>query len=147
MQPRKLDLKAHRLLLLVALILPTAAFAEISIEGSWIRDLPPSMPMRAGYFTIKNSGETDISIKSIHSHVFAKIEIHKTVHADGMMRMEPTPNLKIKAGSSVELIPGGLHLMLMKPKQPVKRGDKIQVEIEFDDGSQQTLVMEVKPKV
>jgi len=44
----------------------------------------------------------------------------------------------------VQLAPGGLHLMMMNPAEPTKPDDVLQIVIEFDDGSTQSLNMTVK---
>ncbi len=133
-----------RLLLILLLILPGSVFAELDINNAWIKNLPPTIPVRAGYMTIHNAQSHTVSIISIRSDAFASVEIHRTFEQDGMMRMEAVPRLKIEPDSSVQLAPGGLHLMMMNPTEPTKPGDTVVIVIEFDDGSTQNLHMTVK---
>jgi len=58
--------------------------------------------------------------------------------------MERVPRLTISANGSVELAPGGLHLMMIQPVYPIKQNDNIEVTMIFDDGREQTLEMTVK---
>lgn len=134
----------YRLLLILLLILPGSAFAELDISDAWIKNLPPMIPVRAGYMTIHNAKTHTISIVAIRSDSFASVEIHQTITRDGMMRMEPVPTLTIAPDSSVQLAPGGLHLMMMNPIEPTKPGDALMIVIELDDGSTQNLKMMVK---
>ena len=129
---------------ILLLLLPFASSAELQISDPWIQNLPPPVPVRAGYMTIENTGPTSVIVRSVHSEAFAHIEIHQTVEKDGMMGMEPVPNLTIEADSTVQLAPGGLHLMMMQPVDPTKPGDIIRITIVFQDGSEQMLDMEVK---
>ncbi len=131
-------------LLTLLLLLPAAAAAELSISDAWIKDLPPSVPVRAGYMTIHNPEATAQRIVAASSDGFGSVEIHESLMQDGMMRMEQREELVIEAGATVVLEPGGLHLMLMMPKQPVKPGDRIGLRIELGDGSSQALEMTVK---
>jgi len=62
----------------------------------------------------------------------------------GMMEMKHLPELTIPAGGKVELAPGGLHLMLIKPGRPFRAGDRIRVTLELDDGSHQQLILPVR---
>ena len=133
-----------RLLLLVLLVLPGSAIAELDIHNAWIKNLPPAVPVRAGYMTIRNAQANAVSIVAIRSDAFASVEIHRTIAADGMMRMEPVPTLVIEPDSTVQLAPGGLHLMMMNPAEPTKPGDVMQIVIELGDGSTQSLNMTVK---
>ena len=133
-----------RLLLVLLLVLPGSAVAELDISNAWIRDLPPSIPVRAGYMTLHNAQTSAVSIIAIRSAAFASIEIHQTIEQDGVMQMEPVPILTIDPDSNVQLAPGGLHLMMMNPTQPTRPGDVLEIEIEFDDGSTQHLDMTVK---
>ena len=133
-----------RLLLILLLILPGSALAELDIRDAWIKNLPPTTPVRAGYMTIYNAQTHALSVIAIRSDAFASVEIHQTISQDGMMRMEPVPVLKIEPHATVQLAPGGLHLMMMNPTEPTKPGEVLEIVIELDDGSMQSLNMTVK---
>jgi hypothetical protein len=133
---------SHRLLLLLVLLLPASALADLEIVDAWIKNLPPSVPLRAGYMTLRNPGASAVRITSIRGEAFASIEIHRSVMQDGMMRMEPVEMLSIAAGESRKLAPGGYHLM-MQPLQPTRPGQELEIVLQFDDGSEQRLTMTV----
>ena len=133
-----------RPMLLPLLVFPGLAFAELEISNPWIKNLPPSVPVRAGYMTLHNPQSKTVSIVSLSSDAFGSIEIHQTIAQDGMMRMEQVPALKIEPDSTVQLAPGGLHLMMMNPIEPTRIGDTIEILILIDDGSEQKLEMRVK---
>ena len=133
-----------RLTLILLLVIPNIALAELEIRNPWIKNLPPSVPVRAGYMTIYNPQSNAVSIVSLHSSAFGSIEIHQTITQDDMMRMEEVTALRIEPDSSVQLAPGGLHLMMMNPAEPTRVGDVIEVVIRLDDGSEQRLEMRVK---
>lgn len=126
------------------LLFPGLALAELEISDAWIKNLPASVPVRAGYMTVYNPQQQALAIVAAHSGRFASVEIHRSFMQDGMMRMEPVPNLGIEAGASRKLEPGGLHFMMMQPVEPTRPGETIQVTIEFDDGSLQQFEMEVR---
>ena len=133
-----------RVFLLLALLLPVVCRAELEISDAWIKNLPPAVPVRAGYMTLYNPAATVQRIVALHSESFASVEIHQTVMRDGMMRMQQLPELPIYAGETVQLAPGGLHLMLIQPAEPTRPGEMHRIEIEFDDGSRQSLQLVVK---
>jgi copper(I)-binding protein len=136
-------LKILRILLTLVLLLPAVALAELEISEARIKNLPPTVPVRAGYMTIHNSSQMAVSIIAIRSDAFASVEIHRSVMHDGMMRMDLVDNLQIDPGASLQLAPGGLHLMMMQPVEPTQPGDEIEIILQLDDGSEQPLMMKV----
>jgi copper(I)-binding protein len=136
-------LKIPKILLILALLFPAGAFAELEISEARIKNLPPTVPVRAGYMTIHNPSQIAVSIVAIRSDAFASVEIHRSVMHDGMMRMDPVNNLQIAPGASLQLAPGGLHLMMMQPVQETRPGDDIEIILQLDDGSEQRLMMKV----
>ena len=129
--------------LLLALPLPHSARAEIVISDARIKHLPPSVPVRAGYLVLRNDGAETSTLRSVRSDAFASVEIHRSVMHDGMMQMEAVERLEIPPGGSVELAPGGYHLMLMQPVEPTQPGETIEIILQFDDGTERTVDMTV----
>jgi len=133
-----------RFLFILLIIFPVVAQAELVFEDTWIKNLPSTVPVRAGYMRIHNPGSKAVSILSISSGAFANVEIHQTIMQDGMMSMEQVPALTIAPNSQLALEPGGIHLMLMDPFEPTRPGDKIRITFELSDGSQQSPVFIVR---
>ena len=131
------------LFVLVLLFFPVSAFAELDITDARIKNLPPTVPVRAGYMTIHNPSQVAVSIVAIHSEAFASVEIHRSVMQDGMMRMDLVEALEIDADTHLQLAPGGLHLMMMQPVEATRPGEKIEIILQLSDGSEQSLQMEV----
>lgn len=132
-----------RLLLTLALLLPLCALAELDISDARIKNLPPTVPLRAGYLTLHNPRPVAVSVVAVHSAAFASIEIHRSVMQDGMMRMQPVPQLEIGAGETLRLAPGGLHLMMLQPIAATRPGDEIEIVLRLGDGFEQKLTMKV----
>jgi hypothetical protein len=82
---------------------------------------------------ITNLTGTDFTITGASSPDFDTAELHRTVVEDGVARMLPVPELTIPAGGSVLLEPGGLHLMLFDPVQPLQQGDSVTLVLHRDD--------------
>jgi hypothetical protein len=134
----------YRLLPLIFVLLPSIALAELEISNAWIKNLPATVPVRAGYMSLYNPDSREISILSLSSEKFASVQIHQTIEEDGIMRMEHVPVLVIAPGVRLNLEPGGFHLMMMQPQEPTEPGDRIEIRIEFDDGSELSLMMTVR---
>lgn len=133
-----------RLLPIVMLLIPMLVRAELQVSDAWIKHLPAAVPVRAGYLTLYNPGSRPVVIDSVYSDAFSSIEVHETVEQDGMMQMQRVPKLTVEANSSVQLSPGGLHLMMMGPVTASAPGDLVTITLEFVDGTEQSLGMTVK---
>jgi copper(I)-binding protein len=131
------------LLFILVMLFPASAFAELDITDARIKNLPPTVPVRAGYMTIHNPSQVAVSIVAIHSEAFASVEIHRSVMQDGMMRMDLVEALEIEADTSLKLAPGGLHLMMMQPVEATRPGEQIEIILQLSDGSKQSLKMKV----
>ena len=65
------------------------------------------------------------TLVSVSSPVAARAELHNTTMEEGVMKMRPVGRIELPAGKPVKLAPGGLHVMLIDLKQPLKPGDKV----------------------
>jgi copper(I)-binding protein len=52
--------------------------------------------------------------------------------------------LVIPAGSAVQLLPGGMHIMLINLAVELKAGDTIEITVKFNDDTEQTLTVPVR---
>lgn len=102
----------------------SAAVNLIEARDGWIRAVPPQAPVRAGYIRLHNPGPHEIVIDAVRSDAFGAIEIHEMHEVEGVMRMRRVPSLTLAPQQSVELVPGGLHLMLFRPTAPLQEGEK-----------------------
>lgn len=135
----------NRIILLVLIFTSLSVAADdLLITDAWIKNLPPVVPMRAGYMSITNNGDEVLTIVSVESETFSHIEIHESVEKDGMMSMQAVGVVSIKAGETLHLKPGGLHLMMMNPLQVLSPGDQVTATLIFDDGSRRAVSMKVK---
>jgi len=137
-----------RYFFLVIFLLPSFVYADsarVSFDNGWIKQLPPVVPMRAGYMQIVNPGEVDVEIIAIESESFERVEMHETMMADGMMKMQELNTLVIPAKSTVELKPGGKHLMLITPTTELQTGDIIKLIVTFNDEKSHPVSLKIKP--
>lgn len=119
-----------RALLLTLLLMSFATFTkaeELTARDGWIRPAPPVASVRAGYVVIENAGDTAVVLDKVESPDFGAIEIHTMFDDAGVMRMRRVPELHVPAKGRIELKPGGLHLMMFRPKHPLADGDRVEV--------------------
>lgn len=130
--------------LLFILLWPMVAAAEVEVRDAWIKQLPPTVPMRAGYLTLHNRGDSTMLLTGASSDAFGRVEIHRSYEQDGMMRMDPVDSIELPANTEFRLEPGGYHLMMMMPREATRAGDRVGLVLEFSDGSRQSLQMTVR---
>jgi copper(I)-binding protein len=122
---------------LLMALLPGAARAApaLTVRDAWIAEAPPVAKVQAGYMALVNDGPSPVTIVGASSTEFDTVEMHRTVEVEGVMRMEAQHALRVEPGATLELAPGGLHLMLIGPKRPLVAGDRVAIELRLDDGA------------
>ncbi len=93
-----------------------------------------SMPMMAGFGRIVNGCAAPATIISASSPSFGSVELHETRVVNGISRMRPVPELRLAPDASAVFKPGGVHLMLMQPRAPLKPGSKVVIEFTLANG-------------
>jgi copper(I)-binding protein len=104
------------------------------LRDGWIRLTPVKMPMMAGFGRIENRCPAPVTITGVRSPAFADVSLHETRIVDGVSRMRALPELRIVPDGAAVLKPGGMHLMLMQPRAPLKEGSRVVVEFTLKDG-------------
>ncbi|MFD1198728.1 copper chaperone PCu(A)C [Brucella gallinifaecis] len=119
---------------------------NIVISRPWLLETPPGVSTGGGYVTLFNrSGEPDRLIAA-HSAKAGHIEIHEMKVTDGVMTMRLLDEgIALPAGASVDLQPGGKHLMLFNLDAPLKVGDKVRIKLVFERAGAITTVFDIKP--
>jgi hypothetical protein len=113
---------------------PSAAHATtIVIDNAWSRATPPGATVGAGYFTVTNKGSAPDRLIGVTSTAADHAEVHEMTMKNGVMTMRPLANgIEIKPGETVQLKPGGNHVMMFGLKQPLKAGEKVRGTLSFE---------------
>lgn len=119
---------------------------DLVISQGWSRATPGGAKVAGGYLTIVNKGAVADRLLSGSADVSGKIEVHEMATANGVMTMRPlNDGLAIEPGQTVQLAPGGYHLMMMDLKAPLKQGDKVPVTLQFAKAGAVKLTLDVQP--
>jgi copper(I)-binding protein len=122
-------------IVLAGLVLATpVCAADVEVRDAWFRALPAHVPA-GGYFTLRNSGTTEIALTGAQSPACAMLMLHRSVQSGGMSRMEDVSSVPVAPGQSAIFAPGGYHLMCMDPSPAMKPGNTVKVVLRFSDGS------------
>jgi periplasmic copper chaperone A len=120
---------------------------DLTITGAWARAMLPGQPTGGGYLTITNKGGASDRLVSVASESAGMVEVHSMETADNVMVMRPVEGgLEIPPGATVELKPGGLHLMFMSVKAPFKAGTSVAVTFKFEKAGAVQVTLPVQAK-
>lgn len=120
---------------------------DLELKDGWARAMLPGQPAGGAYLTITNSGAGADRLVGVTSPNAGRVEIHTMSMKDNVMVMRPVEGgLEVPAGGSVELKPGGEHLMFMNVTQPFKEGASVPVTLEFEKAGKVDLNLPVRAK-
>ena len=118
---------------------------DLVITQAWARATPGGAKVGGGFLTIENKGTVPDKLVGVSAYGAGKIEVHEMVMNEGVMKMRPVEGgLTIDPGKTVKLAPGGLHLMMMDLKSPLKQGDKMPVTLEFEKAGKVAVTLDVQ---
>lgn len=123
--------------------LQAGAGAPVVVTGAWARATPPGSRTAAVYFSITNTGTSSVVISDFDSDVGAGM-LHHTVESDGMARMHHMDSVEIAAGATVELEPGGVHVMLMGLSKALVAGETFGVQLYPAEGEPIEIQVQVR---
>lgn len=111
---------------------------QSSKENVWARATDSEMTSAFG--TIENLTDEDLTITAASSEVAGMVELHEIIEEDGEQIMQQIEGgFTIPASGSLELETGGNHLMLMGLQQELLPGEVLEISLEFDDGTQESI--------
>jgi len=117
---------------------------DLVITQAWARATPGGSKVGGGFLIIENKGSAPDKLVGASAEAAGKVEVHEMTTDNGVMKMRPVEGgLTIDPGKTVKLAPGGLHLMMMDLKGPLKQGDKLPVTLEFEKAGKVQVSLDV----
>ena len=136
-------MKLQRLIVLSAFF-ANAAFAQnITVADAWVRATVQGQKATGAF--MKLTAKDSVKLVSAVSPVAGVVEIHEMKMDKDVMKMAALPNgLDLPAGKTVELKPGGFHVMLMDLKAPLAADSSVPVTLIFQDAKGNKTTQELK---
>jgi copper(I)-binding protein len=105
----------------------------IVVSGLWARPNPGGTRLTAGYLKIANTGSEPDRLIGGCSSIAHRIEIHASDVTDGIVRMRTLHDgVEILPGETIELRPGGKHLMFAQLENSIAQGQKFEAVLVFE---------------
>lgn len=116
---------------------------DLAVTGAFTRATLPGAKAAGGFMTITNAGEADRLVGAETRS--AKItEVHEMKMEGEVMKMTRlSDGLGIPAGVSVELKPGGYHVMMMGLIQGLNEGACLEVVLKFEKAGELPVMLNV----
>lgn len=106
--------------------------SDIIISDQWARPIIIAGRPGSAYFHIENKGAEADRLVNVTSSVSPRLEIHEHTMKDGVMKMGQVDGIDVPAGGSVELKPGGYHIMIFESTRKYAPGDEIDLMLTFE---------------
>jgi len=137
-----------RVLILAVSLLGLTAMARadgaIAIKEPYARATIGQAKVSAAYMTIEASAGPDRLI-AVASPVAGTAELHTHLHEGGVMKMRQVEAIEVAPGKPAKLETGGLHIMLLDLKQPLKAGETIPLTLTFEKAGKVEVQLPVRP--
>lgn len=117
--------------------------APLQVAGAWVPEPPAVARNGVAYLTLLG-GEQDDVLLGAGTPVAEVVELHETSLANGILRMRPVASLPVQARQRIEFAPGGLHMMLINLRQPLRQGAKVMLELRFKKAGELKVEAEVR---
>lgn len=108
--------------------------AEVLLVDPYAKATPPNAKNSAAFMKIENKSNNDIELLAASSNISKVTELHTHIEENGMKKMIQIPSIKIPANSSVELKPGGLHIMFLGIQNQINENSNVDLNLTFSDG-------------
>ena len=144
-----MNFRLHRFAASAALALLAGVAAHAAeppqVEGAWVRSTVPGQSGTGAFMRI--TAHEPLQLVGVQSPVAGVAEVHEMAMEGGVMTMRALPRLELPAHRTVELKPGGYHLMLQDLKQPLAKGSTVPLTLLLRDAKGQPLKLELKVPV
>ena len=122
--------RQQKVLWIAGLALVSAqAWAEVTVTEAWARGTVPKQTATGVFMKLKST--ENVSLVNAASPAAGIVEVHQMVMSGNVMAMRSIDDIPLPAGKTVELKPGGFHVMLMELVKPLNPGDKVPVTLTF----------------
>jgi copper(I)-binding protein len=123
---------------------PGAPAGTLTVTDAWVRAIPGAA-VAAVYMRLHNGGTRPVRVTGVRSALAGHAMIHETRLENGVSTMRPHEPLVIAPGASVELRPGGLHVMLHDLAHPLAVDEQVPLELLLEGGGRVALSARVRP--
>lgn len=136
---------AHSLMVAGLTLMSAAHADDVQVANPWIRATAPGQKVAGGFMDLTASA--DMRLTSASSPACGRVELHTMRMDSGVMVMRPVPDIPLPKGQTVSLKPGGLHIMCIDIKKPLKVGERVPFSLLLRTANGQEQKLQVEAEV
>lgn len=121
------------------------AAPQVEVSEAWVRGAVPQQRATGAFMRLRAGAP--LRLVGASSPVAGRAEVHEMRMEGDLMRMRQIDSLPIPAGETVQLRPGGYHIMLLELKRQPGAGERIPLRLEFEDAERRRFGVEVQAQV
>jgi len=127
--------------LALAACLAVPAYAQVTVKEAWVRASVPQQMATGAFMQLSSAGGARLVQAS--TPVAGVVQLHEMAMDGTTMKMREVAEIELPPGKTVELKPGGYHVMLMDLKQTLKEGDTVALTlvVQGKDGKRETIAV------
>jgi len=116
---------------------------SIVVDHPWARATPAGAKTGATYVTLINNGGFADRLLGAATPVADQVQFHSVSEEGGVSRMREVHGVKIAPGAKVAFSPGGMHIMMVGLKQPLKEGQSFPMTLTFEKAGKMDVTVPV----
>jgi len=117
----------------------------VEVKDAWIRSTVQGQQGTGAFMNI--TAKDAARLVGASSPVAGVVEVHEMKMEGDVMKMRAVPSLDLPAGQTVQLKPGGYHVMMMDLKQTLPKGSTVPLTLRFKDAKGAESQVELKVPV
>jgi len=130
---------------LLALACSTLYAQTVEVKDAWVRATVPGQKGTGAFMSI--TAKDGAKLVGASSPVAGVAQVHEMKMEGDVMKMRAMPSLDLPAGQTVQLKPGGYHVMMMDLKQPLPKGSTVPLTLRFKNAKGAESKVELKVPV
>ena len=107
------------------------ATAPVAVDGAWARATVQGQKATGAFMRL--TAKDGARLVRAESPAAGVVEVHEMKMEGDIMKMRAVPALELPAGKTVELKPGGYHVMLLDLKAPLPKDSTVPLTLVFQD--------------
>ena len=118
-------------ILAIALGAALPCAAAVTATDAWVRGTVPAQTSTGAFVTLTST--EDARVVAVTTPAARSAQIHESRIEAGRASMRHVESLPLPAGRSVEMRPGGYHVMLEELTRPLGEGDRVPLTFTIED--------------
>jgi copper(I)-binding protein len=115
----------------------------IVVDHPWARATPRGAKTGAVYLTVVNNGRAADRLLGATTPVADKVQFHSVSEENGVSHMREMSSVEIGPGAKATFSPGGMHIMVVGLKQPLKEGDTFPITLSFEKAGKRDVTVSI----